>query len=113
MTIDGESTPVNIRLAGDEPGASRGKLEISIDGHIFRPVCDSTGSFGGRMFGPHEASIFCAALGYEGFNAQVYRTQKDAWRYAAAGITCDGATSLNGCSDGNGGDGSSLDSSEK
>ena len=112
MLIDGEAAPVNIRLDGDEPGAPRGKLEMSVDGRLFRPVCDSGDSFERRMFGPHEAAIFCAALGYEGSNAQAYRTEKDAWRYAAAGITCDGATSLSGCSDGHGGDGALLSSSD-
>ena len=80
------------------PGASRGKLEMSVDGAIFRPVCNDYGSFD-----PHEAVIFCRALGYDGRNSQVRQTQKNARRWALEYISCSGAQSLEGCSGDTGG----------
>ena len=92
MLIDGESTPVNLRLIGDVPGASRGRLEMSVDGAIFRPVCNYY-----NYFDRHEAVIFCQALGYDGRNVQVRRTQKNARRWALESISCSGAQSLDDC----------------
>jgi len=74
------------------PGASRGRLEMSVDGNVFRPVCHSRSSC------YHEARIICRALGYDGRNAQVRQTQKNARRWALEYISCSGAQSLNGCS---------------
>ena len=92
MVIDGEVARVALRLAGDEPGAARGALEMSIDDHIFRPVCDHS------PLRSHEAAIICRALGYHGRNAYTYSIQSDPWRFAAEGIRCaDYATTLEGC----------------
>ena len=91
MLIDGESTPVNLRIIGDVPGASRGRLEMSVGSNVFRPVCHSRSSY------YHEAWILCRALGYDGRNAQVRQTQKNARRWALEDISCSGAQSLDDC----------------
>ena len=91
MTIDGEVASVALRLAGDAPGVTRGKLEMSVEGRMFWPVC-SVG------FGSSEAQIFCRALGYDGREAITWNTQKKASRFAAGGISCGEAASIDGCS---------------
>jgi len=91
MPIDGEATHIALRLVGDAPGATRGRLEMSVDGRVFRPVC-SVG------FGSSEAQIFCRALGYDGREAITWNTQKKASRFAAGGISCGEAASIDGCS---------------
>ena len=95
MMIDGEEATVHLHLVNDlvddTPGAPRGRLEMSVDGRIFRPVCRSG-------FGADEALIFCRALGYDGRSATWWNMQKDAWRFAVGGVSCAGAESIDGCS---------------
>ena len=74
-----------------EGRVTRGKLEMSVDGRMFWPVC-SVG------FGSSEAQILCRALGYDGRAATSWSTQKKAWRFAAAGFSCGGAESIDNCS---------------
>ena len=90
MILDGEHTRVNIRLAGDEPGASSGIVEMSVDGRVFRPVCTAG-------FGQQEARVFCGALGFDGYRATFHAVEGDTSRFAVGAISCPEVTSLHAC----------------
>ena len=93
LLVYGEPIRARVRIEPLSEGSSshaRGILQMSVDGGRFGPVCDDG-------FGAHEASVMCAALGFDGSVATYFTHDGETSAFVADDVSCSGDTFEEGC----------------